>query len=270
MNALNSLSRAELAAVACDVLNGLPGESILTAWMGGSLVEGLGNISSDLDLFVAVNEITPELPVTRADRDHAVYGVVLDERRFDVEIWTLSAIRGLSQKLAAAPVDSAEHHTLHYLEYWESEFIHRILNGVSISNNAAFMELRQIFNARHFRMHLVENAIRRVDDAFDDTVGMMASGHKQCAALRARETVGLSIDALLYARGVTNDKQKFRMLKLQRLAGQAPDLAADQEEYWRFESSVPSADGELELYIRRALRYSSSVVESVQRAMLGY
>lgn len=263
------LSKAQLVELSSGIVERIaPTPTVLTAaWVSGSLVEDLGNVSSDIDIFVAVPEVSSNLPTTRRDRDHAIYATVEHGRRFDVEYWSEDRIEGLATRLAAAPVDDAKRSTLHYFEYWESEFIHRILIGLPVVKPEAFLRLRASFDARLFQRYLATNAIHRVDDAFDDSVGMLENGDLDCAVLRARDTVELSIDALLYINGVTNDKTKFRLTKLKRLIAKRPEMHRDLERLWRFEA-LPPGEVARHAYVEDALRYSSELVDRVQSELV--
>ncbi len=260
----------QLLETARPILDRVPRDQVTAAWLSGSLVEGLGNPSSDFDLFVAVRELSPTLPVTRRDRDHAVYGIIVDGRRFDIEYWTEAQIAALAHKLEHVPVDDLQHHTLHFFEYWETEFIHRIFIGAPAIAPEEFARLRALFDRRRFAGYLTENAIRRVDDAFDDAVGMLDAGDLENAILRARDTVELSIDVLLYAHGETNDKTKFRVTKLRRAAERHPELGPYLGRLWDFECGAPRELGAARAYVEQGLRWSSDIVEGIQRTMLGY
>jgi predicted nucleotidyltransferase len=264
------LTEEELLGLAANVLTRVLSSSgcPTTAWVSGSMVEGLGNPSSDIDIFVALPQIGPSLPTTRRNLDHSTYATVEGGRRFDVEYWSEEKIGDLANKLAEAPIADPMSNTLHYFEYWETEFIHRILVGLPLLNEEAFMRLRGCFNRRRLGAYLATNAIHRVDDAFDDTVGMLLGGDLDCAVLRARDTVEFSIDAMLYANGVTNDKTKFRPTKVKRLLEEQPDFRRHLSRLWHFQS-LPVGMEERRAYVEDALRYSSELVEYVQLGMAG-
>jgi hypothetical protein len=237
---------------------------IVTAWVSGSLVENLGNKGSDVDIFVLVEDLSPTLPATRRDPDHVTLAFVSTDQRYDVEFWSRLAVEALAAKLSSIRSDDPAVNTNHSLSYWESEFVHRLAVGRQVIHAGTFARTRAIFAFKQFSIYLFENGLRRFDDAFDDTVGMLADGQLPCAALRAREVVGLAIDALLYASGDTNDKAKFRPAKLHRLASMFPAYRRYEEALWRFEAGVPLTPAKQEAYAQNALRFAADLAGELQ------
>jgi predicted nucleotidyltransferase len=260
---------AALVAASSGILDRLHLANVLTAWFSGSLVEGLGNISSDVDIFVAISGPLDGVALTRRGADHGISATVVDGVRYDVEIWPEIDISRLADKLTSLPVHDPKRNNLHFLTYWESEFIHRLFVGVPLVDPMSFETIRAGFDKQRFATFLTDTAIRRVDDAFDDSIGMLRSGQTQMAALRARDAAGFAVDAYLYSAGVTNDKTKFRIAKLTRLIERGEASQSMLDSLWNLESYIPCDNEGLEAYIERALRLSSHIVEEVQRRARG-
>jgi hypothetical protein len=235
-----------------------------TAWVSGSLVERLGNRGSDVDIFVVVEALSNDLPATHQDPDHWTHVFVIERTRFDIEFWPVVTIDALARKLQAVCLDDLNVHTYRYLDYWESEFIHRLYIGLPLLHESAFRALRKNFDRRLFSRYLFESGIRRFNDAFDDTAGMLAHDQSSCAALRARETVEAAIDVLMYGSGITNDKAKFRTLKMQRLVEFFPEYRRYEETLWRFETGLPADPAERHAYAEEALRFAADLTGFVQ------
>jgi len=260
---------AQLQSLARKKLIAAIGESseFITAWLSGSLVEGLGNKSSDVDIFVLVDELSQRIPATRRDSDHFTLAFVSDDVRYDVEFWPASRVQALAAKLSSVRLDDPEFNSNHYLSYWESEFVHRLAVGLPLVDESAFARTRAEFDLRNFSIYLFENCLRRFDDAFDDTVGMLADNQLACAALRAREVVGHSIDALLYASGITNDKTKFRIPKLQGLTRAFPKYVKYEQALWRFEAGLPGPGPEQRNYSEAALLFAADLIGELQDSL---
>ena len=237
---------------------------MVTSWVSGSLLEGLGNQSSDVDIFVLVPHLSDELPATRRDPDHCTYAFISDETRFDIEFWAEDNVCQLASKLDSVRLDDPEFNSNHYLKYWESEFIHRLAVGVPLVEQQNFCVLKGRFNIEKFSRYLLENCLRMFDDAFDDAVGMIASSQENCGALRARDAMCHAIDSLLYASGCTNDKAKFRSLKLRRLVDKFEPYRQYETAFWQFQSVLPEETQHRRLYAERVLAFSSDLVGMVQ------
>ncbi|SRR5216683_4333225 len=250
------------------MLSSIDGADITTAWLSGSLVEGLGNQSSDVDIFVQVESLSASLPATRRDSDHYTYAFVDADTRYDIEFWPSITISNLAHKLDAARFDDPDWNGNHYLSYWESEFIHRIGIGLPLLDEAPFSQIRAQFNFVQFSKYLFEHCLRLFDDAFDDAVGMLADEQLPCAVLRCRDVVELSIDALLYASGVTNDKAKFRASKLRRLAEIYTEYQSYEELFWHFEAVLPKPESDQKSYAEGALRFAGDLIGALQDRLI--
>ncbi|MBF0307488.1 MAG: nucleotidyltransferase domain-containing protein [Alphaproteobacteria bacterium] len=270
MSTADTYELAELRKAAIAVLSGLSAGHAMAAWLSGSLVEGLGNPSSDVDIFVALpGLISEDLPLTRRGEDHGILGLVEGGVRYDVEYWPHADIMNLKRKLDQLPINDPQRNNLHFLTYWESEFIHRLLVGSPLLNEEEFRRLQGLFDAARFARYLMDTAIRRADDAFDDAVGMLRAGQMRMAALRARDALGFSADALLHAHGVTNDKTKFRLAKLDRLADTHAAIRPVADRLWRAEAFIPDTPPETRAYVEEALRFSSEMTERAQDRVRG-
>lgn len=255
---------SDLFAASLRALERVPCGHVHAAWIGGSLVEGLGNPSSDVDIFVAVSSEISEHTVTRLAEDHGVLAFVSDGLRFDIELWPIPAISRLLARVNSVPIDDPEKNNLHFLEYWESEFIHRLLTGVPLREPHNFSELRSQINKTRFQRYLLDTAVRRVDDAFDDAVGMLRSGQSRMASIRALDALEFGVDCYLYAHGFTNDKAKFRIRKLELAVASDPLAANILERFWNCRSCIPQEEQVQEEYVRDVLRYTSELVNNAQ------
>lgn len=247
----------------------VPPDRLYAAWAGGSLFEGLGNSGSDVDLFVLVREFTDDLPSSRRDADHWTYAFVLENRRFDMEFWTLATVDRLARILDTVPLDDPQVNNNHTFAYWETEFIHRLLTGAVLAEGNAVAEQRSRFSRCRFVRYLFEHCLRRFDDAFDDAVGMAQSEQFTLATLRARDAADLAMDLVLHAHGDSNDKAKFRAQKLSRLAASIPTLRPVEQAYWRLQTSVPMPGLDQERYVRSTLSFAADLAGRIQDWVAG-
>ncbi|NVD73482.1 hypothetical protein HUX88_23505 [Duganella sp. BJB1802] len=256
---------SNLATIALRALQQARLQGINTSWVAGSLVENLGNSSSDVDIFVAVHDELRHDSVTRLGKDHGVLAFISEGIRFDIELWTLSQIRALIGKTSSIPINDPKRNNLHTLEYWESEFVHRLLTGVPLCEIENFAQLHNAVDRSTFVRYLFDTAVRRADDAFDDTIGMQRANQLPMACIRAMEAVEFSIDCFLHSNNITNDKTKFRLRKLELLGAKVPDALSIIEKYWSYRRFIPNEGPQQESYIAELLRFSSELVEGAQK-----
>lgn len=238
----------------------LAGQCVQLAWLSGSLVEGLGNASSDLDVFAVVPALTDDLPSIRRSEDHFVQVYYSNSRRIDFEYWSENAISELEAKLRNAPVGDSTKSILDYFAEHEIEFMHRLHIGVPIVGADALADLQRRFDRSRLLAYLVENKRIYADDAFDDTVGLMQEGALLSAAQRARCTLDFSADMVLYAHGISNHKDKHRYRLFLRLLERYPDLRPSCQDYLALIRNQPTDFVDLQAYVAKCLSFSEELV----------
>ncbi len=243
-----------------EILGPLVEQHVEVAWLSGSLVEGLGNPSSDIDIFAIVPSLTESIPAIKRGEDHFVQVYFSNSRRIDFEYWSSSAIEDLRAKLVAAPLGDGTKNILDYLLEHEVEFIHRLHIGIPILGEGFFSDLQATFDRSRLIGYLIENKRIYIDDAFDDTVGLLREGHLISAANRARVTLDFSADMLLYAYGISNHKEKHRYRLFLRVIKEHPDARQLYRRYLYFVSHLPSELIKIQQYIAESLEFSERLV----------
>lgn len=250
-----------------DVLEAVDLAGALATWLSGSVVEGLCTPNSDVDLFVAVETLPTGIAYTRSEEGRAIAIRFAARRRLDFEFWTTGEIEVLARKLARMPLDDPGTNLLNRLAEHETEFIHRIGTGRVLCGPAAFRRLRSRFDPARLARYMAENQTYYVDDAFEDTVGMLHGGNLRAAALRARATVGYAVEALLCAHGDTSGSAKHRLARIARLAARRPNLREVEATYWQLESTIPGDPAGQAKYVESALRFSESIMNCSQATL---
>jgi hypothetical protein len=240
-------------------------EHCRTGWFSGSLAEGIGNKGSDLDVFICCDpQVLLNNTFTRNYTGYAVQIHMFQGYRMDFEYWPEDSIVRIAEKLNGIRVDDELVNVLNMLKSEEVDFIHRLKTGRCLFAPDAFEQLKGNFAFETFRRYLVQNKILYVDDAFDDTVGMLESGQTDIAVMRARFTVEMSVDALLYHRDFTNDKAKYRLANLKRMAAEYPETETALKKFWSFQECIPPDEAGRIQFVEDALRFSSEIVEQIQ------
>lgn len=264
IESLDTIGR--LAGVNADqILGPLREQQVRTAWLSGSLIEGLGNPSSDVDIFAVVPKLTDSMPATKKGQDHFVQVYFSNSRRIDFEYWSTEAIALLHDKLQNAPIGDGTKNILDYFPEHEVEFIHRLHIGAPILGEADFSCLQRTFDRSRLIAYLIENKRIYVDDAFDDTVGLMREGHLLSAAYRARCTLDFSADILLYAYDISNHKEKHRYRLLLRLLTPHPEIRPLFQTYLQLTAQLPNEFLSLQRHITDCLNFSERLVHCAMK-----
>jgi predicted nucleotidyltransferase len=195
-------------------------ENLVTAYVCGSLVEGFGNGTSDLDCFV----LTDGLSRRRADGgesarfDLADYRVDIDyadRYRTDTECWDISRVCEIADEINSCPVDEWTAPGRMNMSWFQ--LAHGIHIGWAVHDDAEFTKLRDRFDWPHLCHVIYCGNMLQYTGFAEDAVGAVQAGDPGTALLTSRLALGYAADALLAAHGSTNIKQKWRFAKMGRL-----------------------------------------------------
>ena len=218
-----------------------------TAFLTGSLVEGFGNILSDLDILVIVSNKS----------DYVLPPENSINKRVDVEV------------LEHAEVDSAVNH-LNSMDISGKGFpgimtedeltvLHRLCIGIPFFNPEKARTIQESIDctvlAKYITIYFQAHFRRMVEDA----VGALQSEDFTTAFFNARSAFGYAVDAYLAFRGETNIRAKWRVKKLLK---HDPSLL---ETYWKFEAShVANTPEAITGYVKEVIRYSNDLLLTIQ------
>jgi predicted nucleotidyltransferase len=182
-------------------------------YVSGSLIEGHGHETSDVDVFV----VGDRRPTAGLQVDIDNYQVAVDfgeNRRIDYEYWPLAQVEQLAQKLTTLDLGRD---FVGMLRDEEEVFIHRLRVGVPISGSAKFERVQGLFDFTRLRRYQTIKAFREIDNVLDDLTGMIESEHLSVALMRSADLVGYVVDAWTHHCGNTNPYQKWRLRILEDL-----------------------------------------------------
>lgn len=245
-------------------------EDIESAWLAGSLVEGLGNPGSDIDIYVIVKDLEVLQHSTKRDEQFHIDIHYFNDRRLDYEYWSVQSISRVNDVLMTLPVNDESKNILDTFAEHEVDFIHRLYHSVPLINYPKVEDLRRTFSQQRFVRYLMENKRIYIDDAFDDSAGMFEVGHFRSAALRARFTVENAVDMFLYSYGITNPKDKHRIRLLTQLAKENSDLTKLVDQCWQYIVHIPSSLTAIQKYTKDALEFSEHLVDIAQTRSYHY
>lgn len=193
-------------------------EDVRVAFVSGSLVEGYGNPTSDLDLLL-IGEQRPR-PASRAVEEHAAAFTFhqceilidhVDGVRIDTELWRLADAEQIADSLNAWDFDSRHRPPEHC-----SQFAHRVRIGRSLAGHEGFERLRARFDWVWLGALLAGRFLESYSDLAEDAAGAIQASDAGTAVLTSRWALGAAVDAYLAASGHTNAKTKWRFAKLRQ------------------------------------------------------
>jgi hypothetical protein len=190
----------------------------ITVFLSGSLLEGFGNPSSDLDVFVVHSDRSYDLP--KEGQSIHLGGALVnvdysDCIRVDTEHWVKQDIIDVASALSN-PMKS-ELEVFNGPPMHSFELAHSIRMGHPISGADAFRRLFNMFDWDSVCSRLCKSFLATYDDAADDAAGAIEACDAGTALVTSRVAVGAAVDAYLAARGMTNSKPKWRFAKINML-----------------------------------------------------
>ncbi|MFB8053506.1 PqqD family protein [Streptomyces rubiginosohelvolus] len=183
-----------------------------TAFLSGSLVEGLGNETSDLDVFVIVDDkvAAPDAPAPTVIRDVRMNADI----RVDAEVWTLPALTTLAQAIEGT--DLGDPQQVISFSQRGAALAHRLRVGIALDHAEELEALRSAFDFDKLAQIQAFRFLLFYGNAAEDTTGAIAAGDYGTAQFTSRTALGHAADALLHAHGITTMSDKWRARRLQR------------------------------------------------------
>lgn len=241
---------SEVVRVAADALSDTPfaeprGEAV---FVSGSLLEGLGNSGSDIDVYVVLEDGRP--PDTRLHTTQRA------GRRVDFHVLSLNEVEGLAMESNHPDPDSFPFVDIHV------ELSHRIRIGRGVRRTARFDDLRARFDFQRLAQRLYHRHLTMLDCGLEDLWGMVDGGDLDVASLLAKNLTLHSVAAYLFSRGGTNTKQKWIPKLLSRLP-ESPGVQRMQRDFWalQFPSEPSRARAWQVAYVDECARFSQRVTE---------
>ncbi|NTX05877.1 MULTISPECIES: hypothetical protein [Myxococcus] len=238
-------------------------------FLSGSLVEGMGNAFSDIDVFVVGGGEPTGTSLHKAG--DALFSVhMLGKRRVDFEYWSEASVEVLAAKLAALDLkEGGRDNVMMERRMTEDEivFLHRVRTGVALMHDGRLDRLRSRFDFRRLSRWLLEVKIREVDDALEDLYGMMEQ--PDVALMRARELLNSTCDAFCHYRGSTNIRRKWRTRILGQLVASGDEEARKFEQrFWELQfpdgARLRQRPEDLKAYLETCIRLCNQLTDVIE------
>lgn len=194
---------------------------VVAAFLAGSLVEGYGNPTSDVDVLVLSDQPSPPASSdgsswSRTFRfdDCVIEVVYAGSERLDIETRRLSDLRATIRRLGQLPPDRSRGYEVSEYTF---QFLHQLRVGLPVVGEETVAAVR----AEVDWSHLATLLRLRNEDAYaghaEDAAGAIQAGDAATAMLTSRSALGSAVDCLTAGLGHTNPKGKWRYQKLLQL-----------------------------------------------------
>jgi len=250
-------------------LEGLSGADEGCVFLAGSLMEGMGNRFSDIDVFV-VGSSEPTGPHAQRLGDQLYSAHAIGERRLDYAFWTDDAMRAVAAKVDALSLANAGERGAVMFRYRVDDpellLIHRVRAGVPILHADRFERLRAAFDFGKVARYLAEASMHEIDAGLEDLYAMLEVHDADFAIPCARELLNTACDAYLHHLGNTNIRRKWRSRILERARGQGQ---ADEirEAFWALQladgHALRSSREKYQAYLKSCIQLTHRITNAI-------
>ncbi|MBO3747358.1 hypothetical protein J5X84_14875 [Streptosporangiaceae bacterium NEAU-GS5] len=181
-------------------------------FISGSLVEGIGNVTSDLDVFV-VHDGPGEGGVDMGD--YSIEIDYTDDVRVDIEIRSADQLTKVVKVIGDCPPDDSA--AAATIAFEHLKLAHNVRTALPVTGHARLAELQAAFDWEKLARLLAVRFLGEYNASAEDAVGVIQAGDGETALLNSRRALGCAVDACLAANGATNCEPKWRFAKLRAL-----------------------------------------------------
>jgi predicted nucleotidyltransferase len=212
---------ARLDAIALAVEGRLRARDDIDAvFLAGSVVEGFGNMTSDIDVLVMSptgGSVTADWPGQRDEftfRDCRIEIVYIEGERVDVETRSSATVRELIDRLRRIPLTQAGADQLNTHEW---QFLHQLRIGRPVKGAGTLCALRDEIDWTALTRLLSIHREGEYSAHAEDAAGAIHADDVGTALLTSRFALATAMDCLIAAAGHSNTKDKWRYRKLYEL-----------------------------------------------------
>ncbi|PEU52187.1 hypothetical protein CN395_27920 [Priestia megaterium] len=268
---INSLEKIEIDEMA--ILDNLLYKNVKYVYLAGSIMEGFGNKTSDIDVYVIVDgdlELKdPELVRGRSLQNdtHVVNNFIQDGIRYDYEYWTLENWMSIIEKLTK--VDLADPELINALSARDYDLLHRLKFSKPIINNENFLEIYRTIDFRKLGLYMASLKSEGYSNLLEDVEGALLSKDAKTAFIMTRLLLEETMTGFLAAHEETNPKQKWLYKKLSNYVKKTNE----QEVLVSYMNLLTKPlnvtdDEELIHYVKKGIRFSQKLNVRTQSELL--
>lgn len=211
MRTLNPEQLAAFKINVDEVLQQFPKRPEDLVFFSGSIVEGFANRGSDLDVYVITKHpIFPDDLQVRENYIGQEYTLLHTPIPVNVTVIDkanlLSLIESINHSITRRKIDFSEMRNI--------ETYHRLLQGVPVQNTEQFRDLQGVLDPDGFARVCAFNRLKYSENRHEDAVGALESDDAWTAFLAARIALEKAVEALLFANGQSNPRDKWLLRKL--------------------------------------------------------
>lgn len=236
-----------------EILDMLSKEGIISekdiVYVSGSLVEpivnadysDMGNCSSDIDLFVIIDEKNGRTlgdKLTGYKKEHKItIFQMYNEIGCDIEIFSKNSVKELSEAINNIQLSNhmRTRNGLKVPEGWSDRdiksFINRLNYSIPISGNEEYHKLKNSINYNKYSQYRIRRLTNEIDNIISDIWGNLSRNTFDTCVFLVREAYLKLMELILYRVGQTVDRDKWVSYKFMRMVEIFPEYEPYREIY---------------------------------------
>lgn len=202
--------------------------------LSGTLLEGFGNICSDLDLYVIGEQLptkgsdVPAMLVIREDGCVRRVNETLESSAnilLDVQYYTFRELETLSRSLSVLYDESRQSTQIYRktLHHEDEDLIHKLLSGKVLQDQTGRFKAQQTFDPSMFCFLKYRNEVGGYPE-FRDLVGSWTAGDWDTCIYNTRGYLISQVSGMMFLAGSTNPRPKWFVRRLGALPAEFADV----------------------------------------------
>ncbi|MGE9753186.1 nucleotidyltransferase domain-containing protein [Bacillus inaquosorum] len=248
-------------------------ENVKYVYLSGSIMEGFGNETSDIDVYVVVDG---SLEVKESEKfkgrsiinedDHVINNFIHQGLRFDYEYITCKKWFQIIKKVEKLEIGNTGSAKLSSDEY---DLLHRLKYANPILNKANFLKIQDSIDFQKLDLYIASVKSETYSNLLEDVEGALLSKDIKTAFIMTRLLIDETLNAFLAAFGETNPKNKWIFKKLSNYARNfnERDLVNTYMNLLIHPRDIKS-DKDLISYIKEGIRFSQKLNMRTQNEIL--
>lgn len=203
-------------------------EECIFSYTAGSLAEGFGNSTSDIDVYVILNDhpnyenIQKQAKINADKIDYligqessdVVFNFVYKKVRYDVTYMSLKKVNKVLKRIEEIDYNSDE--KIISLSSYEKDWIHRLKYSQNLTVDSVFNKFKEKIDFKKFNYFMASFESDGYSSILEDLQGAYSSRDYGTAYFLVKKLSDVALNAYLAINGETNPSFKWTYRKLQR------------------------------------------------------
>jgi predicted nucleotidyltransferase len=248
-------------------------------YISGSVIEGIGNKRSDLDVFVLSKDLQ------QIDSSEIVYDFnkfksqfILSDNGINcvIEYRPMDVLESIIEQVNRITLEDDTVRTLNEVKVQGYNLLelasiaHRFIVGIPIYNKEKYDKLRAEFDLKKFCRLMVRHYINSADNSYEDVLGNLEGNRPETALLASRNMLYDIMQGYIFSWGTTIDRSKWICEKLRILSEKNEEAQRVYDKFQRLFFYTHLKDRQdLTSHVEEILSYTNEIISLIEERLGG-